>query len=50
MVIMSMEAYEEKMVMLDVETKLGQSSEEFRLGEVMDAGQSLQKLREKHGV
>ncbi len=34
----------------DVESKLAQSSEKFRAGKGMDAGQSLQKLREKHGV
>ncbi len=50
MVVMSMEAYEEKMLMLDMETKLAQSSEEFRSNKVIDARQSLQKLREKHGV
>ena len=50
MVVMSMEAYEEKMLMLDMETKLAQSSEEFRSDKVIDARQSLQKLREKHGV
>ncbi len=50
MVVMSMEAYEEKMLMLDVEDKLAQSSEEFRSDREIDARRSLQKLREKHGV
>ena len=50
MVIMSMEAYEEKMMLLDVEAKLAQSTEEFRVGRVMDARESLQKLREKYGL
>ena len=50
MVVMSMEAYEEKMLMLDVEDKLAQSSEEFSSDREIDARQSLQKLREKHGV
>lgn len=50
MVVMSMEAYEEKMLMLDVEDQLAQSSEEFRSDREIDARQSLQKLREKHGV
>ena len=50
MVVMSMEAYEEKMLMLDMETKLAQSSEEFRSDREIDARRSLQKLREKHGV
>lgn len=38
MVVMSMEAYEEKMMLLDVEAKLAQSSDEFRAGGVMNAG------------
>ena len=50
MVVMSIEAYEEKMMLLDVETKLAQSSDEFRAGRVMDARKSLQKLRKKHGL
>lgn len=50
MVVMSMEAYEEKMMLLDVEAKLAQSTEEFRVGRVMDARESLQKLREKYGL
>lgn len=50
MVVMSLEAYEEKMMLLDVEAKLAQSSDDFRAGRVMDARKSLQKLREKHGL
>lgn len=50
MVVMSLEAYEEKMMLLDVETKLAQSAEEFRAGNVVDARESLRKLREKHGI
>lgn len=50
MVVMSLEAYEEKMMLLDVEAKLAQSADEFRAGRVMDARKSLQKLREKHGL
>src|SRR5699024_6847197 len=50
MVVMSLEAYEEKMMLLDVEAKLAQSADEFRAGRVMDARESLQKLREKHGL
>ena len=50
MVVMSMEAYEEKMMLLDVEAKLAQSTEEFRVGRVMAARESLQKLREKYGL
>lgn len=36
MVVMSMEAYEEKMLMLDVEDHLAQSSEEFRSDREID--------------
>ena len=50
MVVMSLEAYEEKMMLLDVETKLAQSTEEFRAGNVVDARESLRRLREKHGI
>lgn len=50
MLLMSMEAYEAKIMLLDVEAKLAQCSDEFRAGRVMDARKSLQKLRKKHGL
>ena len=50
MVVMSLEAYEEKMMLLDVEAKLAQSADDFRAGRVMDARESLQELRRKHGI
>lgn len=50
MVVMSLEAYEAKIMLLDVEAKLAQCSDEFRAGRVMDARKSLQKLRKKHGL
>lgn len=50
LVVMSLEAYEEKMMLLDVEAKLAQSADEFRAGRVMDARESLQELRRKHGL
>lgn len=50
MFLMSMEAYEAKIMLLDVEAKLAQCSDEFRAGRVMDARKSLQKLRKKHGL
>lgn len=50
MLLMSMEAYEAKIMLLDVEAKLAQCSDEFRAARVMDARKSLQKLREKHGL
>ena len=48
MLLMSMETYEAKIMLLDVEAKLAQCSDEFRAGRVMDARKSLQKLRKKH--
>ena len=48
--LMSMEAYEAKIMLLDVEAKLAQCSDEFCAGRVMDARKSLQKLRKKHGL
>ena len=50
MVVMSLEAYEEKMMLLDVGAKLAQSAGGFRAGNVVDARESLRKLREKHGI
>ena len=49
MLLMSMEAYEAKIMLLE-EAKLAQCSDEFRAGRVMDARKSLQKLRKKHGL
>ena len=50
MLLMSMEAYEAKIMLLDVEAKLAQCSDQFRAGSATDARKSLQKLREKHGL
>ena len=50
MVVMSLEAYEEKMMLLDVEAKLAQCAEEFRAGNVVDARECLRKLSERHGI
>lgn len=50
MVIMSMKAYEEKMYMMDVYTKLAQAEDEIRAGKTGDARQALKDLRAKHGL
>ncbi|MFI3169712.1 MAG: type II toxin-antitoxin system Phd/YefM family antitoxin [Faecalibacterium sp.] len=50
MVIMSMEAYEEKMLMLDVYATLEKAELQIEHGEVLDAKNHLQKLREKYHV
>ncbi len=50
MVIMNVNAYEEKMAMLDVYTKLALAEDEIREGKVLDAEDSLKALREKYNV
>lgn len=50
MVIMSMKAYEEKMYLLEVYTKLAEAEEEIRAGKTTDARQALRNLRAKHGL
>ena len=50
MVIMSMKAYEEKMYLLEVYTKLAEAEEEVRAGNTTDARQALRNLRAKHGL
>ena len=50
MVIMSMKAYEEKMLMLDVFTKLAQAEDDIQTGQVKDARAALKALREKYDV
>ena len=49
MVIMSMEAYEERMRMLDVYTKLSQAEEEIKAGKTRKAEDSMKELKEKYG-
>jgi len=46
MVLMSMKAYEEKMLMQDVYTKLAQAELDLQQGNVQDAKAALQELRE----
>lgn len=50
MVLMSMEAYEEKMWLLDAYAKLAEAETEIQGGKVTDARSALKELREKHGL
>jgi len=50
MVIMSMKAYEEKMFMAEVYSKLAQAEAEVKEGKVSDAREGLAALREKYGL
>ena len=49
MVIMSMEAYEERMLMQDVYAKLAEAEDEIRAGKTVNARTALKELRAKHG-
>ena len=49
-VVMSMEAYEERMLLLDAEQKLAVAEEEIRQGRAVEANLSFRRLREKHGL
>ena len=50
MVIMSMKAYEEKMLMLDVYARLAQAEDDIKNGQAGDARTALKALREKYDV
>ena len=50
MVLMSMKAYEERMMMLDVYARLAAAEDEVQAGKVTDARASLRELRQKHGL
>lgn len=50
MVIMSMKAYEEKLMMADVYERLAKAEENIRDGKVADALECLNKLRAKNGL
>lgn len=50
MVVMSIEAYEERMRMLDVYAKLATAEEQIEAGKVRDAEDSIKELREKYGL
>jgi PHD/YefM family antitoxin component YafN of YafNO toxin-antitoxin module len=50
MVIMSMKAYEEKMAMLEVYSKLIAAEEQVQANKVLDADTSLKSIRAKYNV
>ena len=50
MVIMSMKAYEEKMYLMDVYSKLAAAEDEIQAGKESDARQALRELRARHGI
>ena len=50
MVIMSMKTYEEKMLLLDVYSKLAEAEKQLAEGKVLDGEVSLKSLREKYSV
>lgn len=50
MVVMSIEAYEERMRMLDVYAKLAAAEEQIEAGKVCDAEGSIKELRGKYGL
>lgn len=50
MVIMSIEAYEEKFQMLDIHTKLAEAEIQIANGNTVDAEKSLKNLRERYNV
>ena len=50
MVIMSMKAYEERILMQDVYAKLAEAEHEIRAGKTVDARTALKELRAKHGL
>ena len=50
MVIMSMKAYEEKLWLLDVYSRLDEAEEDIKAGKTVDARSALKELKEKHGL
>ena len=50
MVVMSMEAYEKRMRMLDIYTKLAAAEEQIKAGKVRDAEGYTKELRKKYGL
>lgn len=50
MVIMSMEMYEKKMLLLDAYSKLAAAEEQIKQGKMLDAENELQKLKDKYNV
>ena len=50
MVIMSIQAYEEKMMMTELFAKLDEAEQQIKEGKTTDARQSLKQLRERYGI
>lgn len=50
MVLMSMKAYEEKLLMLDVYARIAEAEEEIKAGKMLDAKAALKELRAKYDV
>ena len=50
MVLMSMKAYEEKMLMVDVYARIAEAEQDIQAGRTLDAKAALKELREKHHV
>ncbi|MEG1942987.1 MAG: type II toxin-antitoxin system prevent-host-death family antitoxin [Angelakisella sp.] len=50
MVIMSMEAYEKRLALLDIYEKLDAAEEDYKMGRVLDAQSALRDMRVKHGI
>ena len=50
MVIMGMKAYEEKLYMLGVYSRLAQAEEEIHEGKAIDARKALKDLKAKYGL
>ncbi len=50
MVIMSMEMYEKKMLLLDAYSKLTAAEEQIKQGKMLDAENELQKLKDKYNL
>lgn len=50
MVLMSMKAYEEKFMLLELYEKLARAEEDVKSGKTQDAVSALQKLREQYHV
>lgn len=50
MVLMSMKAYEEKLLILDVYARIAEAEEEIKAGKMLDAKAALKELRAKYDV
>ena len=50
MVLMSMKAYEEKFMLLELYEKLARAEDDIKTGKTQDAVSALQKLREQYHV